>query len=90
MTKEEITYQCTRDVIQKMMEDKVLSLVDNINDEEFKDQVINQLYVQCHLEEEYDFTIEEALEGFVPLFNSAKSSFIFHLTNVFISKIRIK
>jgi hypothetical protein len=90
MTKEEITYQCTRDVIQKLMEDKVNSLVAEINSNEFKERVINELYDQCHLEEDHDFNIEEALEGFVPLFNSAKSSFIFHLTNVYISQIRIK
>jgi hypothetical protein len=90
MTKEEITYQCTRDIIQKLIEEKVNSLVDDINSNEFKERVINELYQDCHIEEEHDFTIEEALEGFVPLFNSAKSSFIFHLTNVFISKIRIK
>jgi hypothetical protein len=90
MTKEEITYQCTRDVIQALMEEKVNSFIDEINADDFKERVINKLYEECHIEEEHDFTIEEALEGFVPLFNSAKSSFKFHLTNVYISKIRIK
>lgn len=90
MIKEEITYLYIRDTIQKLMEEKVNSFIDEINADEFKQKVINELYQDCHIEEEHDFTIEEALEGFVPLFNSAKSSFKFHLTNVYISKIRIK
>ena len=90
MTKEEITYQCTRDVIQKLIEDKVNMLVHDINSPEFRERVINQLYEECHIEEEHDFTYGDSIEGFVPLFNSAKSSFIFNLTNVYLSKIRIK
>ena len=65
-------------------------LVHEINSPEFRQKVVNQLYEQCHIEEDDDFTYGDSIEGFVPLFNSAKSSFTFNLTNVYISKIRIK